>query len=83
MVFNFERGSTTRGSRHSGRMLFPPRWHNNALYTPLIGHLGIRKTYMPAPLLKIPAFDEPFNRVFIDWVGPFFLPRPKLGMRFY
>ena len=31
----------------------------------------------PAPLLPIPAFEEPFSRIFIDCVGP--LPKTKAG----
>ncbi|CAC5371239.1 unnamed protein product [Mytilus coruscus] len=31
----------------------------------------------PAPLLPIPAFEEPFSRVLIDCVGP--LPKTKIG----
>ena len=32
---------------------------------------------LPAPLLPIPAFEEPFSRIFIDCVGP--LPKTKAG----
>nr|XP_054769552.1 uncharacterized protein LOC129277391 [Lytechinus pictus] len=34
----------------------------------------------PAPLIPIPAFDEPFTRVLVDCVGP--LPRTRSGHRF-
>ena len=34
----------------------------------------------PAPLIPIPAFDEPFTRVLVDCVGP--LPTTKSGYRF-
>ena len=34
------------------------------------------KTISKAPLHPIPAFEEPFNRVIIDFVGPF--PKTKL-----
>ena len=35
------------------------------------------KTIPSAPLMPIPAFDEPFSRVLIDCVGP--LPKTKSG----
>nr|XP_054761448.1 uncharacterized protein LOC129267850 [Lytechinus pictus] len=34
----------------------------------------------PAPLIPIPAFEEPFTRVLVDCVGP--LPRTRSGHRF-
>ena len=34
----------------------------------------------PAPLIPIPAFDEPFTRVLVDCVGP--LPRTKSGHKY-
>ena len=34
----------------------------------------------PAPMIPIPAFDEPFSRVLVDCVGP--LPRTKSGHQF-
>ena len=35
----------------------------------------------PAPLIPISAFDEPFNRVLVDCVGP--LPRTRYGHRYH
>ena len=34
----------------------------------------------PAPLMPVPAFEEPFTRVLVDCVGP--LPRTKSGFQF-
>ena len=34
----------------------------------------------PAPMIPIPAFDEPFTRVLVDCVGP--LPRTKTGHQY-
>ena len=34
----------------------------------------------PAPMIPIPAFDEPFTRVLVDCVGP--LPRTKSGHQY-
>ena len=39
-----------------------------------------RKTQLQAPLEPIPAFDEPFNQVLIDCVGP--LPKTRIGNQY-